>query len=84
MLYTGLPPEESSSNGFRGLGHVDSYKDTLSIDFELKANVAPTDPSVKKPKGRLRDKTVEVILAQDKTALRSRKGDTGSVLWKAR
>jgi len=85
LLYTGLPSEELSADGFRGLGHVDSHKDKLSIDFELKAIVAPTDPSVirKASKGRQRDKTVEVILAQDKTALRSRKGDTGSVLWKA-
>jgi len=29
------------------------------------------------------DKTVEIEIFQDKTALRSRKGDTGSVLWKA-
>jgi hypothetical protein len=30
------------------------------------------------------DKTVDIRLAQDKTALHTRKGDTGSVLWKAR
>lgn len=29
-------------------------------------------------------KVVEVELAQDQTALRSRSGDTGSVLWRAR
>ena len=28
--------------------------------------------------------TLEVEIFQDKTALRSRKGDTGSVLWHAR
>lgn len=86
LLYIGLPSEELSTDGFRGLGHVDSHKDTLSIDFELKATVTQTDSSVtrKTSKRKQRDKTVEVILAQDKTALRSRKGDTGSVLWKAR
>jgi len=72
-----------SVDGFRGLGHVDSRKDTLSIDFELKAFVPPSDPSIKKSKTKQRDKTIEVVLAQDKTALRSRKGDTGSVLWRA-
>ena len=30
------------------------------------------------------EKSFDVLLAQDKTALRSRKGDTGSVLWRAR
>jgi protein N-lysine methyltransferase METTL21D len=29
-------------------------------------------------------RVIEISLAQDKTALRSRKGDTGSVVWKAR
>lgn len=32
----------------------------------------------------IEEKTLEIQLAQDKTALRSRKGDTGSVLWRAR
>jgi len=31
----------------------------------------------------VRDKTLEVQLMQDKTALRTRKGDTGSVVWMA-
>jgi hypothetical protein len=30
------------------------------------------------------DKTIEIDLVQDVTGLRSRKGDTGSVLWYAR
>ena len=34
--------------------------------------------------GQTVDKTVDIRLAQDKTALHTRKGDTGSVLWKAR
>jgi hypothetical protein len=33
---------------------------------------------------RVPDKTIEIDVAQDTTALRSRKGDTGSVLWHAR
>lgn len=86
-LYTSLSTEDSTSQGFRGLGHVDSRKDTLSITFELQAPVRASDPSLRKAKGKRRDvscKLIEVELAQDKTALRSRKGDTGSVLWKAR
>jgi hypothetical protein len=68
------------------LGHVDSRKDTLPITFELKSPALQSDPSVKTSKKRRRDgnETLEVELAQDKTALRSRKGDTGSVLWIAR
>ncbi|KAG6827206.1 hypothetical protein H0H92_012790 [Tricholoma furcatifolium] len=58
----------------------------MSITFELKA------PSIEHPTRRVKkqhkttkiaDKIVEIELYQDKTALRSRKGDTGSVLWKA-
>ena len=59
----------------RGLGYVDSHRDVLDIKFELKD---------KKAKGLTVVKTVEIELFQDKTALRTRKGDTGSVLWKAR
>jgi hypothetical protein len=36
------------------------------------------------PKGELEPVVLEYSLFQDKTALRSRSGDTGSVLWKAR
>ena len=61
----------------RGLGYVDSHRDVLDIKFECKLKD-------KKPKGPIAVKTVEIELFQDKTALRTRKGDTGSVLWKAR
>lgn len=60
----------------RGLGYVDSHRDVLDIKFEIIKD--------KKPKCPIVVKTVEIELFQDKTALRSRKGDTGSVLWKAR
>ena len=90
MLYTNLqqsPIEDSSSDNFRGLGHVNSRKDTLSITFELKSHALEYDPAVKKSKIRQQsrdNKTLAFELAQDTTALRSRKGDTGSVLWMAR
>lgn len=91
MLYTNSQhssTENSLSDGFRGLGHVDSRMDTLSITFELKSPALESDPFVKQSKFERQrqkgDKTIEVELAQDKTALRSRKGDTGSVLWIAR
>lgn len=66
------------------MGYVDSHKDVLDIKFEL----TTVTTTVVKDKSRSRkdpivDKTVEIQLFQDKTALRSRKGDTGSVLWKA-
>lgn len=90
LLYTNLqqsPSEDKHTDHFRGLGHVDSRKDALSIKFDLKAPVLHSDPSLKKAKGKRReagDRIVEIELMQDKTALRSRKGDTGSVLWRAR
>lgn len=90
----GSPSEESDK--FRGLGYVDSHKDVLEIKFEIKnVLLAPASEGVaaagtrkhkarKTTKPQAQDKTVEIELWQDKTALRSRKGDTGSVLWKAR
>lgn len=89
LLYTNIllaPSEDAHTDEFHGLGHVDSRKDTLFIKLELKSSALHSDPSVKKSRGKRVDssKTLEVELAQDKTSLRSRKGDTGSVLWKAR
>ncbi|TFK39432.1 hypothetical protein BDQ12DRAFT_603609 [Crucibulum laeve] len=100
LLYSNLQSTNShidSSGNFRGLGHVDSRQDTLSIKFELKGSVTPDGSysssagsnskrgkqASKKGKIKKKDKTVEIELVQDKTALRSRKGDTGSVVWKA-
>lgn len=100
LVYTALnqkPLDLAGPDGFHGLGHVDSRKDTLSIQFELTAPSQPTPPaSGSKSASRSRkgksarqtrsDETphvIEIELAQDKTALRSRKGDTGSVLWRA-
>ncbi|KAG6832661.1 hypothetical protein H0H87_000843 [Tephrocybe sp. NHM501043] len=87
--------EEASAKdtgAFRGLGHVDSRKDTMTITFELKAPDTHSTASKLSRSQRARksqkttkiiDKTVQIELWQDKTALRSRKGDTGSVVWKA-
>ncbi|KAF8216457.1 putative methyltransferase-domain-containing protein [Mycena galopus ATCC 62051] len=69
------------SNQPRGLGYVDSHTDILSLNFELKTPSLSNQYS--KAKRKIRDKTVEIQLAQDKTALRSRTGDTGSVVWRA-
>lgn len=77
--------QSSSDGNFRGLGHVDSRKDVLDITFDIKLPPTQCRSNPKKAK-RLNDskeKTITVVLAQDKTALRTRKGDTGSVLWKA-
>ncbi|KAF5353071.1 hypothetical protein D9758_008761 [Tetrapyrgos nigripes] len=89
--YSGSGPNSSSS--FRGLGHVDSHQDVLVVNFELTEATTSADGvdhdsrSRKKRKSHRERKAksidVEVQIAQDKTALRSRKGDTGSVVWKA-
>lgn len=81
----------------RGLGHVDSKQNVLSVTIELRGGDVPiaTSETELKPRKRaksklknrvrrIEDKTIEINLAQDTTALRSRKGDTGSVLWHAR
>ncbi|KAG2346761.1 hypothetical protein BDR05DRAFT_1057353 [Suillus weaverae] len=101
LVYTALnqkPLDLAGPDGFHGLGHVDSRKDTLSIRFELTAPSPPTPSSgttefksASRSKGKSARRTrgeetphvIEIELAQDKTALRSRKGDTGSVLWRA-
>lgn len=71
------------------MGYVDPLKDSILVQLELKG--LPSVVEVKKSKrgkksglGLAQNKIVEVELAQDKTALRTRKGDTGSVLWMAR
>jgi len=79
----------SEDDGFRGLGHVDSRKDVLDIDFDitLPSNDSPDRSKARSGRRKIQvneTKTITVTLAQDKTALRSRKGDTGSILWKAR
>ncbi|KAG1732508.1 putative methyltransferase-domain-containing protein [Suillus lakei] len=103
LVYTALnqkPLDLIGPDGFRGLGHVDSRKDTLSIQFELTAPSQPISSSgaaeyksastSRKGKSARKHRVgneaphiIDIELTQDKTALRSRKGDTGSVLWRA-
>ena len=85
---------DAESSGFRGLGHLDSRKDILDIVFDLKGISDSKPKESRKEKrskaqrrdesGNENDKTIQIELFQDKTALRTRKGDTGSVVWKAR
>ncbi|KAL0569715.1 Ribosomal protein lysine methyltransferase [Marasmius crinis-equi] len=99
LLYTDLQSGNQTSEAgttFRGLGHIDSHKDVLTVTFELNGLSAPSvSPTKSKRDSRRTRKSeketrvvskpmeFEVLIAQDKTALRSRKGDTGSVLWHA-
>ncbi|KAI0093382.1 putative methyltransferase-domain-containing protein [Irpex rosettiformis] len=94
LLYTSLAAKntQSTGDGFRGLGYLDNHKDVLTLEFTVplpqkKSEARNTSRKRKayKSRGDVENlqKTLEVQLAQDKTALRSRKGDTGSVLWRA-
>ncbi|KAF9244095.1 hypothetical protein BU15DRAFT_42236 [Melanogaster broomeanus] len=99
LLYTALNQAQTDligPDGYRGLGHVDSRKDTLTIQFELRPPTAtpPSSNQYVKPTRRGKHsrkkvsedtlaKSVEMQIAQDPTALRSRNGDTGSVVWRA-
>ncbi|EEB94427.1 hypothetical protein MPER_06761, partial [Moniliophthora perniciosa FA553] len=94
LLYTELKShtqEDRQGSGFRGLGHIDSHKDVLTVKFELEPPTLPQDHLGTKDRKRQKKRgksdhgpvEVEVQIAQDKTALMSRKGDTGSVLWHA-
>ncbi|KAJ7449684.1 putative methyltransferase-domain-containing protein [Mycena latifolia] len=83
ILYSKSTP---SSSEHRGLGYLDSRSDTLTLSFELSSLPNLAVPKSKRRKSTTRpvqEKTVEIQLAQDKTALRTRTGDTGSVVWKA-
>lgn len=102
LLYTGLAARTAAdgSSGFRGLGHIDSHEDTLTVTLNLGVpeNADAPDDTARAGKRKARgsqtkkarnkkdttNRTIEVEIVQDKTALRSRKGDTGSVLWHAR
>ncbi|KAI0644463.1 putative methyltransferase-domain-containing protein [Trametes meyenii] len=100
LLYTDLAARKvaDGTTGFRGLGHIDSHEDTLTITLNLGdpdndgfcggVEESPqTGRAVRKKTSRGKkyhpEPTLEVEIVQDKTALRSRKGDTGSVLWHA-
>jgi len=92
ILYSELQSTSASDSAasFRGLGYLDSHKDILEINFEL-TNPLPSSSSFPTSRGRksrkpflTANRNIEIEVYQDKTALHSRKGDTGSVVWKAR
>ncbi|VDC03572.1 unnamed protein product [Peniophora sp. CBMAI 1063] len=96
LLYTRLAAVKSTDDNdathFHGLGFVDSAHDRLPVRLEIKPR-APAEPDTvssgisrgarKKRKAMISHMVCEWELWQDKTALRSRAGDTGSVLWQA-
>ncbi|PCH43488.1 hypothetical protein WOLCODRAFT_132788 [Wolfiporia cocos MD-104 SS10] len=96
LLYTDLAARKpvDGSTGFRGLGYADPHKDTLVLEFNigntLDSSLSESSAKKKSRKGSAhrvkeneQERTITIELAQDKTALRSRKGDTGSVVWRA-
>jgi hypothetical protein len=86
------------ASAFRGLGFLDAATDLLPVRLEIaprhgqhatdaSSSTRPTGRNRARRKGRKEEKRNVVLeweLWQDKTALRSRAGDTGSVLWRAR
>ena len=91
LLYTRLaaiPQTETTG----GLGYVDSRSPVLNVKVELDLSTdQPTSHRSRKknPKGNKsrqneQNTVIEVELAQDPSSLRSRKGNTGSVLWRVR
>ncbi|CAE6403147.1 unnamed protein product [Rhizoctonia solani] len=86
--------ENRDEDGIQGLGSVDSLAGSLTLNFVLSSpSPAITEESKAKGRGRHRkaqsskpgpaEKVVEIEVFQDVTGLRSRKGDTGSVVWRA-
>jgi len=92
LLYTRLAtkPTADGSEPFGGLGYVDNNKPNITVRFELRPKRQGSPTTVRKVRNKKRleniaaenEVLVEVALTQDTTALRSRKGDTGSVLWR--
>lgn len=90
LLYTQLlaVDVQDGSTPFTGLGSVDSKADVLTVSFDLPRRdfTAPMDdensPSRRKKKPRTKkpthmaEETLEIELIQDKTVLRSKRGDT--------
>ncbi len=54
--------------------------DDITVDIDLTPSLPEGIPST----SRSESKQIHVNLRQNITSLRSRKGDTGSVLWRAR
>ncbi|KAI0046497.1 hypothetical protein FA95DRAFT_1560050 [Auriscalpium vulgare] len=91
------PADADDSGHFRGLGFLDSNEDSLTVtvelepprDLQLSQLLAKGTGRSKrrnaKRSSKAKDSAVSLgfELFQDKTALRSRSGDTGSVLWRA-
>jgi hypothetical protein len=93
LLYTSLASLSAADAAapFRGLGFLDARSDVLTVRLQLSAPDTSSDTMLGRGKAKKIGKrkkaepeVVEIELAQDKTALNSRKGDTGSVLWQVR
>ncbi|KZP00955.1 hypothetical protein CALVIDRAFT_218196 [Calocera viscosa TUFC12733] len=84
LLYTLLSSSSTGGELESGLGFVDNKKGEITVSFDLVPPVRERHRR-RRSSGRMdtEGKHVEVILAQDLGGLRNRKGDTGSVLWRA-
>ena len=83
---------KSRTEKVRGLGYVVDSRSpvrNMKVELDLPADQPPSRNRTNRRKGcagskaRKRDITVEVELAQDLASLRSRKGGTGGMLWRA-
>lgn len=72
----------ATRRGSAGIGSFDARKDEILLSLDVRPQHQRFRES-SSPRDE-RSETVEVRLAQDITALRSRLGDTGSVIWRAR
>ena len=78
-----LYSSQFSMLGSAGLGSYDSMHDDITVDIDLIP--PPLEEISSASRGSEREtRSVRVDLRQNITSLRSRKGDTGSVLWRAR
>ncbi|KAI6167395.1 hypothetical protein EDD17DRAFT_1540633 [Pisolithus thermaeus] len=81
LLLLDLPPVHGSQSG---ADEADgSINLGLSEDATETLQQSRIAPKQKRPKEK-KSIEIEIEIAQDKTALRSRRGDTGSVVWRAR
>jgi hypothetical protein len=72
----------ATRRGSAGIGSLDARKGEILLSLDVRPRRQKLCGS-SSPRDE-RSEIVEVRLAQDITALRSRLGDTGSVIWRAR
>ncbi|KAG8862104.1 hypothetical protein FRB96_002134 [Tulasnella sp. 330] len=94
LLYTRLAGNQDQTSTPLGLGFIDSKASEITVSFSIDPPSQLLEPRGKEKSSRRHAKRqphpqtrkaidFEITLEQDPSSLQSRRGDTGSVLWRA-